>query len=209
MADQGNTKRELLLNGVVIGEIEATGDFERDTALTLQFIKDQGLYRKPDPVKTIFRQALSFATTAAHLYKKGLMATPWNVHDIAPFVVNSAFSIELYLKTLALHHGTRLKGHDLLKLLSSLPAAAGTDIDTVLPICRLQFPLDGNPAFRACVSELANAFVDWRYLHEKMRARTIRIDRAIFVMKVMDEACRKAISPDPSRDPDTKSPASP
>jgi HEPN domain-containing protein len=185
-----------VLNGVVVGEMEATGDFEKDAELTIQFLKDKGLYQKPDSLKTIFRQALSFATTAAHLYKKGLSSSPWNVHDVAPFVVNSAFSIELYIKTLAQHHGTVLKGHDLIKLLGALPAAARSDIDAVLPTCRLEFPPAGNPELRECISELANAFVDWRYLHEKTRASTIRIDRAIFVMKVMHEACRKAIGLD-------------
>ena len=108
-------------------------------------------------------------------------------------MVNSAFSIELYIKTLAQHHGTVLKGHDLLKLLGALPAAALADINAVLPICRLEFPPAGNPELRECVSELSNAFVDWRYLHERSRANSISIDRAIFVMKVMHEACKKAI----------------
>jgi hypothetical protein len=193
MADEERSTKELLLNGVVVGQVEHTGDFEKDAATCLQFIKDKGLYEKPDPVKTFFRQALSFATTASHLYKKGLSSHPWNVHDVSPFVVNSAFSIELYLKTLAQHHGTVLKGHDLLKLLGALPAAARNDIKAVLPRCRLEFPPGGNPELRECVAELANAFVEWRYLHEKMRATTIRIDRAIFVMKVMHEACKKAI----------------
>jgi len=193
MADKGRTTKELLLNGIAIGQVEHTGDHEKDTAACLQFIKDKGLYQKPDPVKTIFRQALSFATTASHLHKKGLSNKPWNVHDVAPFVVNSAFSIELYLKTLAQHHGTVLKGHDLLKLLGALPVAAHVDINAVLPACRLEFPATGNPALRECVSELSNAFVEWRYLHEKARACPIHIDRAIFVMKVLHEACTKAI----------------
>jgi hypothetical protein len=196
MAGEERTTKELLLNGVFVGQVEHTGDLEKDAAVCLQFIKDKGLYQKPDPVKTIFRQALSFATTASHLYKKGLSSSPWNVHDVAPFVVNSAFSIELYLKTLALHHGTVLKGHDLLKLLGALPAAGRADIIAVSPACRLEFPPAGNPEFRECISELANAFVDWRYLQEKTRAITVRIDRAIFVMKVMHEACKKAIGLD-------------
>jgi hypothetical protein len=68
-----------------------------------------------------------------------------------------------------------LKGHDLLKLLAALPAGARTDIKVVSPPCRLEFPPVGNPELSAC---------------------TIRIDRAIFVMKVMHEACKKAIGAD-------------
>jgi len=130
---------------------------------------------------------------ASHLYKKGLSNSPWNVHDLSPFVVNSAFSIELYLKTLAQHHGTVLKGHDLLKLLKAQPAAARADIAAVLPACRLEFPPVGNPELYECVSELADAFVRWRYLHEMKSASKVHIDRAIFVTKVVHEACRKAL----------------
>ena len=196
MGEEERRTTELVLNGIVVGDMEVTGDFEKDAALTIQFLKDKGLYQKPDPVKTMFRQALSFATTASHLHKKGLLHRPWNVFDVAPFVVNSAFSIELYLKTLARSHGTILKGHDLLKLLGSLPAAAHSDISAVLPACRLELPPSGNPDLSTCVAELSNAFVEWRYLHEKMRTSGIRIDRAIFVMKVMHEACRKAMGLD-------------
>jgi HEPN domain-containing protein len=194
MAEEKRRTTELVLNGVVVGEMEVAGDFEKDAALSIQFLKDKGLYRKPDAVKTMFRQALSFATTAAHLRTKGLLRRPWNVFDVAPFVVNSAFSIELYLKALARSHGTILKGHDLLKLLSSLPAAAREVINAVLPACRSELGPEGTSDLRTCVAELSNAFVDWRYLHEKMHAGAIRIDRAIFVMKVMDEACRKSIA---------------
>jgi len=35
---------------------------------------------------------------------------------VAPFVVNMAFSLELYLKTIALQHGKKLHGHELTKL---------------------------------------------------------------------------------------------
>ncbi len=162
MPEDERTMKELLLNGVVVGNVEHTGDFDKDAAACLQFLKDKGLYQKADPVKTIFRQALSFASTASHLYKHGLSSSPWNVHDVAPFVVNSAFSIELDLKTLAQHHGTVLNGRGLPRLLGALPAAARADISAVLPTCRLDFPPAGNPEFRECVGELANAFVDWR-----------------------------------------------
>src|ERR1035441_6781837 len=39
-------KTELVLNGIVVGEMEVTGDFEKDAALTIQFLKDKGLYQK-------------------------------------------------------------------------------------------------------------------------------------------------------------------
>jgi hypothetical protein len=129
----------------------------------------------------------------ALLHKKRLLHSPWNVFDVAPFVVNSAFSMELYLKTLARSHRAVLNGHDLLKLLDSLPAAAHNDISAVLPACRSQFRPEGDPDFRTCIAGLSNAFVEWRYPYEKTRATGIRIDRAIFVTKVMHEACRRAV----------------
>ena len=61
--------------------------------------------------------ALSFSTTAAHLHRTDLLKAPRNGLSIAPFVVNSAFAIELYLKTLHELKGTNPgKEHHLLKL---------------------------------------------------------------------------------------------
>ena len=138
----------------------------------------------------MFGQALSFARMASYIRNKDLLSRPWNGSSVAPFVVNSAFSIELYLKTLAKICNKPMTGHDLLKLFDSLPPEASQRIDAVLPGCLKDWAPAGGIALRTCISELKTAFVDWRYLYESTGKKEIKIDRVIFVMKVLDEACR-------------------
>jgi hypothetical protein len=112
------------------------------------------------------------------------------VADIAPFVVNSAFSIELYLKTLAQGHGNPLKGHELLKLYEALPATAIAAIQAEVPGCAANRRLNEPPDFRRYVHELNDAFVEWRYCYEKERTKAVHIEPTIFVMECLHNACR-------------------
>ena len=180
----------LYLNGIVVGEVEVTGDHEKDREAALQFLKDKGLYKPTTAARAIFRQAVSFATTAAYLHKTDLLKAPRNVFSIAPFVVNSAFSIELYLKTLGQIHNRPLKGHKLLGLFDSLPTEAHQRIGKVLPACIREWGASGGVDLRTCISELTDTFVEWRYCYEKYRTKEVHFDRMIFVMKVLHEACR-------------------
>jgi hypothetical protein len=192
VANQALRTNTLYLNGIVVGEVEVTGDSDRDREAALQFLKDNGLHKETTPAQAMFRQALSFATTAAHLHKTDLLRAPRNGFSVAPFVVNSAFSIELYLKTLGQIHNRALKGHELLKLFDSLPTEARQRIDVVMPDCLKEWGPAGGVDLRTCISELNNAFVEWRYCYEKYRTNEIQIDRMIFVMKVLHEACQSA-----------------
>jgi hypothetical protein len=46
---------EVILNGVLIGYVETTGDIEKDQQIVMDFIKQKGLYVEPSEVKTMFR----------------------------------------------------------------------------------------------------------------------------------------------------------
>jgi hypothetical protein len=105
--------KEVWLNEKLVGEAPATGVVDRDAEAIIQFLKDKGLYKETSPVQRMFRQAMSFATTSAYLYKRDLIKVPKNGLSVAPFVVNGAFAIELYLKTLGRLHDVDMRGHDL------------------------------------------------------------------------------------------------
>jgi hypothetical protein len=83
-------KKTVYLNGIVVGQVKATGEHEKDMRTALQFLKENGLHQETTPVQAMFRQALSFATTAAHLHKTDFLKAPRNGFSIAPFVVNGA-----------------------------------------------------------------------------------------------------------------------
>ena len=96
-------------------------------------LREKGLYKEASPELRMFQQALSFATTAAYLHNRDLKSVPSNPLSIAPFVVNSAFAIELYLKALARCYGIQLTNeHNLLRLYDKLPSEAGALIQNRL-----------------------------------------------------------------------------
>jgi hypothetical protein len=107
-------------------------------------------------------------------------------------VVNSAFSIELYLKTLGQIHGKSLKGHKLVELYDSLPPEAQQAIEKAIPASAKKRKLEGKVDFREYVTELNNTFVEWRYCYEVGQTNEVKIEPTIFAMEVLHEACRSS-----------------
>ena len=191
MAAHAPRMKTVLLNGIAVGEVMSTGDLQRDAAATREFLKAKGLHKEVTDFQAMFNQAMAFANTSALLYERDLKRTPRKGVSIAPFVVNAAFSIELYLKALAVKHGLKPpKGHELLKLFSKLPGSALAEIEKVSPRCAANRALEGYADFKAYLEGLNEAFVEWRYCYELERTRPVHIQPTIFVMEVLHEACR-------------------
>lgn len=184
--------KTVYLNGIAVGQVPAMGDLEKDREVAQQLLKDKGLYKETTLIQAMFRQAVSFCTTSAHLYEKDLKKVPRNGLSVAPFVVNCAFSLELYLKTLAQIHGASLKGHKLVELYDSLPLEAHKAIEAAIPGLEKKWKLEGNIVFRDYISELNNGFVEWRYCYEVGKTNMVRIEPTIFAMEVLHEACRSS-----------------
>jgi len=182
--------KTVLLNGIAIGKVVSTGDTKRDVEAVRQFLKDKGLHKEGTLFQAMFNQAFAFANTSNLIYERDLRRHPRNGLSIAPFVVNAAFSIEIYLKALAQKHGVVLRGHELYDLCKALPEKALSEIEQVTPQCAAKRALDEDPNFTAYLQNLNNAFVDWRYCYEQYRAGPIHIEPMIFVMEVLHESCR-------------------
>jgi hypothetical protein len=186
--------KTIYVDGIIVGEVPATGDYETDLQSMRQFLEDKGLHRETTKVQAMFRQALSFATTAAHLHRTELLKAPRNGLSVTPFVVNSAFAIELYLKALHELQATNPgREHHLLKLYEGLtPDTQSVVIKHAMAEGR-SYGAEVTSAnqFREFVEELDSAFVDWRYCYESGRASKITIQWAIVVMKAVHEACRE------------------
>lgn len=182
--------KTILLNGIAVGEVQSTGDVERDIEAVRRFLKDKGLHRETSLFQGMLNQAYAFANTSAYLYKSDLRRSPRNGASIVPFVVNAAFAVELYLKALAQKHGVALRGHELVKLYKALPKDALSEIDEVSPKCAANRALDESPDFAGYLGELNNTFVEWRYCYEVERTGLVRTEPTIFVMDVLHEACR-------------------
>ncbi|MBI5006441.1 MAG: hypothetical protein HZB95_04875 [Nitrosomonadales bacterium] len=186
-------KKTIVVNGIAIGEVEATGDLILDAKLAQEYLNNKGLLKQRSLAGEIFSTAQAFANTSAYLYENGLKKQPSKGTSIVPFVVNSAFAIELYLKALGKKHHVTLRGHELLKLYKTLPRTALVEIEEAIPRCAKERRLGNSPNFVEYLKELNSAFVDWRYIFEKSQSGPIHIEPTIFVMQVLHEAFRSQV----------------
>lgn len=185
---QAGTKT-VVIDGIVVGQVTSTGDMARDAEAARDLLKSKGIHLEISRFQAILNQAVGFTNTSAYLYERDLRRSPFNGVSAAPFVVNAAFGIELYLKALAAKDGVLLRGHELVKLYESLPRTAQQEIDAVIPKCAASRKLGEPPRFLAYLTDLNNTFVDWRYSYEAETPMAVHIEPTIFVMQVLHEAC--------------------
>jgi hypothetical protein len=106
-------KKRLHQNGVYIRDYESTGDDRRDIEIVTRILTERGLNQVLTLERSMFNQANSFAAISADIFEKHLLKKPPNGAAMSPFVVNTAFAIEVFLKTLAMQHGKKLHGHEI------------------------------------------------------------------------------------------------
>ena len=184
-------KKEVLLNGIVVGEIDATGNMETDAKAVRKFLKEKGLYRTVSTDDAMHGQANSFAEVANDLYRRDLKHSPYKGSSLAPFIVNAALSIEIYLKAIHYLSGSTRRSHDLIYLyrqlsndMKSIVLSSATDI-------RPRYNLQEGVDILACLKSLSGAFVNWRYLYEQKKMQA-EVQSVRYTMHVTHEACCRA-----------------
>jgi|SRR6185369_15105071 len=110
--------------------------------------------------------AVSFNETAAALYER-IQESLHDSRPMIPFVVNSSFSIEVFLKTIGEVHGASLRGHDLLELYRQLPVLARQAIQAAVPGLVGRYGIAPTREFESLLAGLSDAFVKWRYAWER------------------------------------------
>jgi hypothetical protein len=188
-----NVKKRLHHNGVYICDFDASGDAMRDIEVVNRLLAERGLDQKVTLEWSMFNQANSFSIVSADIYEKHLMKPPPNGAAMSPFVVNTAFAIELFLKTLAMQHGKKLHGHEIKKLFKKLPGAAKDQIDRQLGKISSTSQWAGEIKtmrnLQDVLDEIDTAFVDWRYLHENTsKALKITFTPTIFLAEILHAA---------------------
>jgi len=121
-------------------------------------------------------------------FENGIKKQPRNFFSFAPFVVNAAFSIEIYLKTIHKLYGKHIKGHKLSTLYKSLNEECKLIISQIAEETRHLYKIEKDKGFEYYLSELDNAFVQWRYIYEGSNER-IHFLPTIYVMQVLDKTC--------------------
>lgn len=133
--------------------------------------------------------AQCFNQTATLLYETCLKETPRQQPLlIVPFIVNASFACELFLKSLAHRGGVSLEGHQLSKLLASLPVQERQRLDRAWIAIAQGINCEAAVTLDSVISELSNSFVEWRYSHEKERVSTASTTSILLLLKVLDEA---------------------
>jgi hypothetical protein len=189
--DDAGQVKQVMLNRIVVGEYVSTGDPKRDSEAALEVLKQKGVYKKLTLQQKMYNQAVSFAAAANDLYVKHLSSSPFNGFATAPFVVNAAFSIEIYLKTLRSMSGEtkKKKSHSLLDLYDELGHEVKDAIAAKAIEHYREFGLSSPQGYREHVAHLSNAFETWRYIYEDESFVAVNIMPLIFVMKVLHEVC--------------------
>ncbi|NVK25951.1 MAG: hypothetical protein HWE10_13575 [Gammaproteobacteria bacterium] len=169
-----------------VGYVKDVNDPKEAIRLAQELIKSKGLSREISKSESIYSQAQSFANTAAYLYEKDLKSLPRNPQSITPFVVNAAFSAEMYLKCLQEVHGQITESHVLTVLFKSLPNKVKDKINKTSKKFESQYQIEQGILFKNHLKNINNAFVDWRYIYEK-NYESINIQQTIFVLQVLHE----------------------
>ncbi|NPU65379.1 hypothetical protein HL667_10265 [Bradyrhizobium sp. 83012] len=186
--------KTLYLNGKLVCEYDAPADQQAEIELCRKLLEDRGLWKPISSERTIFNQAVAFANASAIIYERDLSTTPVkNGNSAVPFIVNSSFATELYLKAICLLNGNVVRGHQLDKLFGIIPAAGLARIEQKL------HTLAPNNAWRSGILTPADllelfrrhrdAFVRWRYVHEQAQLEQFHFRDAIFAMQVLHETC--------------------
>lgn len=159
-------KKTLFFNGKPVCDYEAPADQQAEILLCRDILKQRGLWTPVSKERMIFNQALAFANAGALIYERGLSGTPVkNGNSAVPFIVNSCFATELYLKAIALVSGKVLHGHELDKLFKKIPAGGLQSIDQKLtqlaPVNRWRSNIRNTDDLRRLLRRHRDAFVNW------------------------------------------------
>jgi hypothetical protein len=169
-----------------IGYVKDVPDQEEAAKLAKKLLQEKGLWRDISKPEMIYRQAQSFANTAAHVYEKDLKSLPRDPQGICPFVVNAAFSAEMYLKCLQQIHGEVTEAHVLTALFKPLPNKVKDKINKICKKLESEYEIEKGILFKEHLKNINNAFVNWRYIYEK-HTESVNIQQVIFVLQVLHE----------------------
>ncbi len=184
--------KTIFLNGKAVGEYESSGNPETDIQIVQTYLKDKELWKESSVVDSMYQQANSFAATAKDLYERDLRTTPIkSMWSITPFIVNAAFGAEMYLKTMHKIGEKDVRGHDLLDLYNSLLDEQKAIIQRSAQDIRRNYKLEDGVDIVSCISDLRQAFVEWRYFYQSENLKGTEFQSVRFTMHVLHEAyCR-------------------
>jgi len=181
-------KKDILVNGIVIGQYETTGDTKKDYEAALKIIKEKGLDREVTTNDSMFGLANSFAKVAQNIYDDAFKKSPFKGNFMGAFVVNGVFSIELYLKTIHNAYGNNVRGHHLSNIYKGMPKLGKAIFIKAAVDAKPLYNLPEGDDIHSCLEKLSSSFEEWRYLYEKDYLNA-EIQSIRYTMHTCHEAC--------------------
>lgn len=184
-------RRQLMVNGQAVGWFDATGDSQQDLELARAKLKELGQEQPVLPRWMLIRQqAIDFREACGLIMNYDLKVRSRDRRPLSiPYVVNSAFCLELYLKALSLRHGNEQRGHDLLKLYDRLPQAAKTAIIRSIPDAQQETGYADPIDVRDLISLIKDNFEQWRYIHDHDELGTVPYNELYLLRSLFHRAC--------------------
>ena len=193
----GNRKlKSLKLNGIIVGEYLGSDDYDEDIQAARDLLKVKGLYDPPGLTQAMFGQANQFAYIANEAFIK-VRENRKRTGQIVPasaFVVNAAFSLELYLKTLTVLSAGKPWGHELLVLYDALPDALKIELQSEAQKLASEHGQAKDIEVRDLFAMLNEAFEQWRYVYELPRSGAINFHGTLLAMHASREVCKRAVA---------------
>ena len=191
--------KDIMINGKVVGQYISTGDTELDVPIARARMKELGIESPEQPMwKLVRQQAIDFQNTCALLWKTELQRQPTErPYTLVPYMVNSAFCVELYLKALGLKHGVQIRSrkHELLDLYRQLPPQAHADIQASVADALKDAPVQDEVDVEQFMTAMNDVFPRWRYAYEHEEVGQQRMDIVRFLRMLMFYACRNEVPP--------------
>lgn len=178
--------KTVLCDNKPVGYVEDTDDPHELAERSKKLLIEKGLWKDIPIEKSIYDQAVSFANASNHIYEKDLKTLPRNPQGIAPFVVNAAFSAEMYLKCLLEISGKNVHSHTLTTLFKALPNKLKDKINKKKKQLEAEYDVEGDVLFKEHLKNINNAFVNWRYVHETNN-EYVHIPTTIFILHVLHQ----------------------
>ena len=188
--------KTLFLNGVAVGEYLGSDDLEEDLQAARQALRNKGLYNPPSVAQGMLNQAVAFASASRLAYdemqKRGPRKPPLTA---VPFVVNAAFAVELYFKTILFARDlvAPKRLHELVKLHALLPADERAALQESCTKHLPGYDPRSIESFAERLVPLNDAFIRWRYAYEHERVGTLRPSSLILVLMACHDRCVKIV----------------
>jgi hypothetical protein len=177
--------QKVYCGGVFIGEFEGSDDPFVNMQRFLSFLNERLGPNDYSVAIACMREARAFRRTAQLLW-----AEKFEPEMAYPFVVNLAFSIELYLKALS---GTSEKtpwGHPLDDLLGKVPPEGIAAIERVIPTVKTpDCDLKDLSGLRHAMTSMKEIFREWRYAFERGKSGSAHFPSMIWTSDVLHRTC--------------------